>query len=282
MALLILMVTSGALAAMATWWALQRLQAEYSRYRANFQHEAQYGLADFFLFLDPTQVWSANLAFAFSVGIIFLALGAHPLVGGGAGVVVLALPRWFLVWARRKRLQRVDEQLPDFLLALAGTLRAGAGLQSGVRQVVRHSPRPLAQEVGLLLQQQRMGLAFDEALDALHGRVPTESIGLVVSAVKVAGQTGGSLAETLERIASTLRTRHQLLGRIRALTSQGRMQAWIMALLPVLLGFALHALDPPAMSRLWKSAEGLAVLALIVFLEVAGLVLVRRIVNIEV
>src|SRR5690606_32105140 len=108
------------------------------------------------------------------------------------------------------------------------------------------------------------------------------SVGLVVAAIKVAVHTGGSLAETLERISLTLRTRLQLLGKIRALTSQGRMQAWIMAGLPALLVFALHALDPDSMALLWRSAAGWAVIGLVVGLEAAGMYMVRRIVNIEV
>ncbi len=145
-----------------------------------------------------------------------------------------------------------------------------------------HAQRPLSQELGLLLQQQRMGLAFNDALDALHSRVATESVGLVVAAIKVAGQTGGSLAETLERISLTLRTRLQLLGKIRALTSQGRMQAWIMASLPIALALALHALDPLTMSQLRSTAIGWAVLLLVAVLEGVGMYLVRRIVSIEV
>jgi len=282
MAILILMLASGILAAVGAWATIQWLQKEYARYRTAFQHETVHGLADFFLFLDPAQLWGVNLILAVSLTALFLALTGYPLAAGLAGTMALALPRWLLAWARRLRLARIDGQLPDFLLALAGALRAGSGLQAGLRQVVQHTGRPLAQELGLLLQQQRMGLAFDDVLDALHKRVATESVGLVVAAIKVAGQTGGSLAETLERISFTLRTRLQLQGRIRALTSQGRMQAWIMAGLPVALAIALHALDPEAMEPLWLSAAGWGVLALVAILEGAGIFLVRRIVNIEV
>jgi len=282
MAILILMLATGLLAALVAWAALQRLLREYARYRASFQHHTEHRLADFFLFLDPGQVWGANLALATSIGILSLALGAHPLAAGLAVASLLALPRGLLARARRRRLRRIDEQLPDFLLALAGALRSGSGLQVGLRQVVQHSQRPLAQELGLLLQQQRMGLGFEEALEALQRRVATESMGLVVAAIKVAGHTGGSLAETLERISVTLRTRLQLLGRIQALTSQGRMQAYIMAALPVVLAVALHALDPQAMSALWQTAEGWAVLLLIGVLECGGIYMVRRIVNIDV
>lgn len=282
MALLILMLATGLSAALAAWVGMRLMQREYARYRASFQHDTVHGLEDFFLFLDVSQLWGVNVLLAVTLAALPLVMGAHSLWSAVVAVAVLAFPRWALSWARRRRSRRIDEQLPDFLLALAGALRAGSGLQSGLGLVARHSQRPLAQELGLLLQQQRMGLGFNDVLDALHGRVQTESVGLVVAAIKVAGHTGGSLAETLERISLTLRTRLQLLGKVRALTSQGRMQAWIMAGLPVLLILALHALDPETMALLWRSAIGWAVLALVVGLEITGLYLVRRIVDIEV
>lgn len=282
MAILILMLASGVLTAIAAGLALQRLQSEYARYRAAFRHEAVHGLADFFLFLDPGQLWGVNLITAAALAVLIYAVSGSAAAAVIVGAGALALPRWLLAWARRRRLRRIDAQLPDFLLALAGALRAGSGLQSGLRQVVDHAHGPLSQELRLILQQQRMGLAFNDALDGLLARVATESMGLVVAAIKVAGHTGGSLAETLERISFTLRTRLQLLGKVQALTSQGRMQAWIMAGLPVLLALALHALDPDAMSLLWRSPAGWGVLAMVAGLECLGIYLVRRIVNIEV
>lgn len=282
MAIIVLMAACGMLAGLAAWMLMQVLQKEYARYRTTFHSHAAHGLADFFLFVDPASLWGVNLIVAALPAIAILALGGRLIVAAGIALLALMLPRWGLAIARRRRLRRIDEQLPDFLLALAGALRAGSGLQSGLRQVAQHTGRPLGQELGLILQQQRMGLSFHEALDALQVRVPTESVGLVAAAIKVAVQTGGSLAETLERISSTLRTRLQLLGKIRALTSQGRMQAWIMAALPGLLVFALHGLDPDSMALLWSSPAGWAVLALVAGLEGVGVYFVRRIVNIEV
>lgn len=282
MAILILMLASATLAALFAWFVALWLQKEYARYRAVYQHDAVHGLADFFLFLDPAQLWGLNLVLALMLIAIVLLTGVNPAAAGMAGMMALVVPRWALGQARRRRLRRLDDQLPDFLLALAGALQAGSGLQSGLRQVVQHTKRPLAQEWGLLLQQQRMGMTLNDALDALHARAATESVGLVVAAIKVASQTGGGLAETLTRISATLRTRLQLLGKIRALTSQGRMQAWIMASLPLILAAAIYSLDPGAMSQLWGSALGWGVLVLIAMLELAGIALVRRIVDIEV
>src|SRR5699024_6287771 len=113
-------------------------------------------------------------------------------------------------------------------------------------------------------------------------RVPTEGVQLVVSALHIAIQTGGSLAQMLERIAATLRARLHLQGRIRALTAQGRMQAWVMAILPVALAAVLSWLDPEGMEKLWTTPQGWLIIAVVVGLELAGLLLIRRIVSIQV
>ncbi len=133
-----------------------------------------------------------------------------------------------------------------------------------------------------MLREQRMGVSFEHALSNLYRRVPTESLSLIVSALNIAAQSGGNLAETLERISATLRMRLHLLGRVRALTSQGRMQAWVMASLPPGLAFVLHWLDPDAMAALWYTPAGWLVLLVIVVLEATGIFVIRRIVQIDV
>ncbi|HLT99328.1 MAG TPA: type II secretion system F family protein [Burkholderiaceae bacterium] len=282
MAVVILMLATGVVATTAAWLGMQLLQREYGRYRVTFQQDAVSNLADFFVFLDPAQLWGANVSLAFAAAGLTLLVSESLVIAAAAGLATLLLPRCLLQWARHRRNRQIEEQLPDLLLALAGTLRSGAGLQKGLQQVCLHTRRPLSQELGLLLQQQRMGVSLAEALDALNRRIPNESIALVVAAIKVAGDTGGSLADTLEQISRTLRGRLQLIEKIRALTSQGRMQAWIMGSLPALLIVALNMLDPITMRALWTTPGGWLVLGVVFTLEFIGISLVRRIVKIEV
>ena len=124
--------------------------------------------------------------------------------------------------------------------------------------------------------------AEDEALEHLNMRMPAESTLLVVAAMRIAARTGGNLAEALDSIAHTLQARLRLQGRVQALTSQGRLQAWIMGALPLLLLAVLDWLEPDAMAPLWHTPQGWAVLALVATLEVLGLWLIRRIVQVDV
>lgn len=270
------------LVALVFWFTLRCLLRFYARYQEFFHSRAKTSLGEFFLFLDPAQLWTLNLVVCGGLTLCSYVVTGSSALAVLVGAFSLATPWCVLKSLRRRRLERLDQQLPDFLLALAGALRAGQGMQSALRQIVPQAPEPLSQEFGLMLREQRMGVALDDALSGLYRRITTEGMGLVVSSLKIAMQSGGNLAETLERIAATVRARLQLLGRIRALTAQGRMQAWIMALLPPGMVLILNELDPEAASALWHTTQGWLVLGAVAVLEVAGVLLIRRIVDIDV
>lgn len=279
----IIFVVSLAIAVtVATWFGMRAVKASYLRYQSAFQTKATASLGEFFLFLDASQLWSLNAALCCALTLVTYLLFQSFALCLLAGLVALALPPRLVVYLRRHRMAKFDQQLPDFLLALAGALRAGQGMQQAVRHIVEQAQAPLAQEFGLMLREQRMGVGFEDALSNLYVRMPTESTGLMVSSLKIAAHSGGNLAEALERLAQTMRSRLQLLGRIRALTSQGQLQAWIMACLPFALALVLDWLDPQSMALLWHSSAGWMVLGLIALLECAGVMLIRKIVRIDV
>ncbi|MBB5214387.1 type II secretion system F family protein [Parapusillimonas granuli] len=269
-------------AGIVSWYALKSFALGYGRYRQAFQKQAVDRLSEFFLFLDPAQLWVANLLACASVAALGLAFSGRLWLAGLCGGLALAVPQWGIRHLKRRRAASFEAQLPDLLMALAGALRAGSGMQSALQQIVAHAPAPLAQEFGLLLREQRMGISFEEALANLYRRMPTEGAGLAVSALTVAAHSGGSLAETLERISATLRARLQLLARVAALTSQGRLQAWVMAMLPIALAAVLNHLDPDSMRVLWEQPIGWSVLAAVAVLELTGILFIRRIVAIKV
>ncbi|MBF6617307.1 type II secretion system F family protein [Pollutimonas thiosulfatoxidans] len=264
------------------WFVLRHAGQGYRHYRQVLTSQAVDRLNDFFVFLDPAQLWVANLVACMVLALASYVLTEAILLTAATAIAALLAPQYVLRSVRRRRGQRFDEQLPDLLMALASALRAGSGLQSALRHIVAQSPAPLAQEFGFMLRQQRMGVAFDQALADLYGRMPSEGTSLVVSSLTIAAHSGGGLAEALERIAATLRARLHLLGRVHALTSQGRLQAWVMACLPLLLAVVLQRLDPESMQSLWSTPAGWAVIALIALLETVGIVLILRIVNIQV
>lgn len=268
--------------ALLTWVAIEAGTSGLQRYRASFTQRVRFQAREFFLFIDPRQLFIANLA-------------ATALIGAAAWLAfdsvvallpVLALmavvPRLLYAWMRKRRQFKFEEQLPDALMMLAGGMRAGAGLSSALNQLVAEARAPLAQEFSLMLREQRLGVTLEQSLNNLSRRMPTQTTTLVVSAMRIAVETGGGLAETLERTSHTIRNRLQMEGKIRALTAQGKMQAWVVGLLPLFLMFILNKMEPEAMGELWNTPLGWGVLAVIVFLEFMGVYVVRKIVTIDV
>jgi tight adherence protein B len=153
---------------------------------------------------------------------------------------------------------------------------------SAIRQVSAELAAPLVQEFQLIQHEQRLGVSLNDALENLTHRVPVQSVSLVVSAMRIASETGGGLAETLERTAATLRSQHAMELKIRALTSQGKLQAWVVGLLPLFLLWVLAHMEPEATSMLWTTRIGWGVLAAVAIMEFFGVWIIRRIVAIDV
>ena len=233
-----------------------RLQG--ARWRERFGTDLGLGLRQSFVYLDVDRLFMFNL----------LALGAVP------GVA--------LAWLRRERLKRLSAQWPDAVMLVASALRAGSSLAQGLGQAARELPAPAGLELSLTVREQRLGVSLDDAMAQLERRVRLEAVTLFAASVRIAQETGGNLAETLERLADTLRRKASLEGKIDALTAQGRMQGWVMAALPLAVGAALFAIEPQAMSPLVSTWQGWCVCAGVVLLEGLGLFFIRKIVSIDV
>ena len=269
-------------AATGCWLAHGWVTRAVSRYRQVYTDQAGAGLEEVFLFVDPRQLWVVNLALCGAAGLAGYGALDSVVVAAVARLAPVRLPHVLLGALRRRRQARFDRQLPDTLLTLASSLRAGGSVAAALRHIVEHADAPLSQEFGLMLRQQRLGLSFDATLVDLAARMPGEAVAVLVSALRISAQTGGNLAEALERISATLRATLQLQDRIRTLTAQGRMQAWVVGALAPLLALVLNALEPQAMAPLWHTPAGWGVLAVLASLQVTGMLWIRRIVRIDV
>ena len=280
--LLLITVVIALSAALLAWFAVDLGAVTLEKYRAQFTEKARFQAQEFFFFIDPRKLFLANVA-VMALGAVMVWVLTDSLILAVPAFFGLALlPRLLYAWLRKRRLRKFEEQLPDALMMLAGGLRAGASLTSAVQQLVAESQNPLAQEFSLVLREQRLGVSMEQSLNNLARRVPTQTTTLVVSALRIASETGGGLAETLERTSNTVRSRLQMEGKIDALTAQGKLQAWVVGSLPVLLMLVLNRMEPDAMGLLWHSRLGWATLAVLVFLEFMGVYLIRRITTIDV
>jgi tight adherence protein B len=268
--------------ALLVWSVTDLGGRQLASYRERFTRDTHFNLRELFLFADPSRLYAMNLAIMLLAAIVtFLLTHSQVLALIVAALLALA-PRLIFRWLRRRRIDQIEQQLPDALLMIAGAAKAGLSLASAVRQVSAELPPPLSQEFQLMQHEQRLGVSLNDALESLTHRVPVQSINLMVSAMRIASETGGGLAETLERTATTLRSQHAMELKIRALTAQGKLQAWVVGLLPVFLLWVLTKMEPDAMALLWTTRMGWGVIVAVVIMEFFGVWIIRRIVAIDV
>lgn len=264
------------------WGAIQLGAKGMSRHKEQFTQQTNRRMREMFLFMDPAQLYALHMTLVFAVAAVTWFMSNSESLALIAVAVVIMVPRAVLKWMRHKRLEVFEQQLPDALLVLAGSMRAGTSLSSAMQQLVRESQPPLSQEFDLLLREQRLGVSMDEALTHLNERLPLQSVTLTVAAMRVATQTGGGLAEALERASSTLREKLAMEGKIRSLTSQGKLQAVVVGLLPFAMLLALLKMEPEDMGKIFTTQVGWVVLGIVIFLEVCGVILIRKITDIDV
>jgi tight adherence protein B len=212
------------------------------------------------------------------VGLVFGSLAW----GVITGVVGFGLPTLAVRTLKKRRDAKFREQLVDALVNISNSLRAGFSLHQAFDLVQREMPNPISQEFRLLNQELRFGASMEDALGHLHDRMPSEDLDLVVTAITISRDVGGNLTEVFDNIASTIRARHRLYGKIRALTAQGKWQAALICSLPVLLGIGINMVNPALMEPVYRTVWGWGLIALIVLLQVLGVVFIMKIVNIDV
>jgi tight adherence protein B len=272
-----------ALAAITIIWAiLQIAESGLRRQKRSLQAQASGTLSEMFIFVDATKLFYMNvLAFVFVPAAIYV-MTENPVFAIGAAIAIIIGPRFMVAWLKKKRERKFEEQLPDALLMVAGTLRAGASLNVALESMVSESQPPVSQEFELMLREQRLGVDLDTALQNMERRMPLQDFIMVVAGMRISREVGGNLADTLQGIADTLRRKLTMEGKIQALTAQGRMQGIVMTCLPLFLMFILKYMEPEAMEPLFTTWYGWITLAFIIVAEFVGYFFIRKIVNIDV
>jgi tight adherence protein B len=225
------------------------------------------------------------LGFSFLAGVM-AGLAAYTVVNGffawGIFFLGAALPILQVSWKRRKRLLKFNSQLPDTLDLLSRSLAVGHAFSEALQQVSSEMPDPIAMEFRIAFEEQKLGLSTKLALDRLTERVPLPDLRLCVTAMHIQRETGGNLAEILERVAQTIRERFKLMEDFRTMTTSSRASAWILCGLPFALVFLLTVINPDYMSKLLYDQRGHYVIALAIVLQLIGMVMIRSILKIKV
>jgi tight adherence protein B len=200
------------------------------------------------------------------------------LLGAMAALLILAYVR--MRQGRRKR--AFTDQLPNMLTLLVGALRAGFGLTQALDTIRPQLPAPTSVELGRAMRAVKLGLPVARALDEMADRAGSDDLALVVTAINVQRELGGNLAQTLDIISETVRDRIRIKREIDVFTSQQRLTGIILALLPIGLGIVLYIMNPEYMKHLFDPGITRIMLVAAVVMEIAGFLVIRKMLDIEV
>jgi tight adherence protein B len=191
----------------------------------------------------------------------------------------IAIPALFVKFSARRRLNAFEAQLPETLITMAASLKAGHAFNAALSSVVKEGAEPTSKELARVAQEIALGMPSEQALEAMAKRMDSTNFGFVVMAVNIQRTVGGSLAEILDMVADTVRQRQQFSRKVKALTAQGRMSAYVLVAMPFLMGLAIFALNPKYMSVLFTTSAGKAMVGMSLVMMAIGGVIIRKIVS---
>lgn len=214
--------------------------------------------------------------------VLGIALPAAGILALLAGLLAGALP-WLHVLRRRdKRMTRLGEQLPDALDLIARGLRAGHAFNACLQMADEELPDPIAGELRTVHDEITYGVSLQQAFVHLAERVPSTDVRYFTIAVLVQRESGGNLTELLTKLSELIRARGRLMGRVRVLSAQGRMSAWVLAVMPFVLGAGLYFANPGFMGPMFTDPIGTTIIKWLLIMMAAGILVMRRIVRIRV
>ncbi len=204
------------------------------------------------------------------------------LIGMVFAIVGFFAPRFYVGYRKRQRLHAFNDQLGDTISLLANSLRSGFSIVQSMETVAEQLPDPIASEFHRVGQEIGLGLNYEEALNNMLRRVPSEDLDLMITAVNIQGRVGGNLAEILDTIGHTIRERVRIKGEIRVLTAQQMISGYILTGLPIVLGLVLYLINKEYIGRMFQDPCGWIMLGTSVVMITIGFLIIRKIVDIEV
>jgi len=211
-----------------------------------------------------------------------LGTGMHIAISCSFAAAGAVLPFGYVLFKRKRRLKAFAVKLPDAMELLSRALRAGHSLAAGFSLVAEEMKDPIGGEFAQVFEEQNLGVSQEDALRSLADRVPNMDLRFFVTAIILQRQTGGDLAEILDKIGRLIRERFQIWGQIQALTGEGRLSGIVLLALPPALFLAVYRLNPDYVMVLFTDPLGQQMLAGGVVMQVLGALVIRKIINIKV
>ena len=224
----------------------------------------------------------------FSLTLFFIAIvGGQllhwpPVISIVVGVLLFSIPHLIVSAKHRLRVKRFLNHFPDALEMFARSLRAGHSFTGAIQLVAQEMPDPIGPEFQKVFEEQNLGIPFRQALIGMTDRVDTLDVKLFVTAILIQRETGGNLAEIIDKISHVIRERFRVQGQLKIFTAQARMSGWILSLLPIGVAVLIGIMNPEYMKPLWFERTGRILIVVAVILQVLGALAIRKIIRIKI
>jgi tight adherence protein B len=246
----------------------------------NFWQKMSVRLEQADLPLRTAELFYIQMASAMLFGFIMAFILGHRGIFAFAALIVGGLvPAFYVRFKAKKRLSMFENQLPETLITMAASLKAGHAFNSAVQMCVQEGAEPTAKEFSRVVAEIQLGAQSEVALQAMADRMNSYNFGFVVMAVNIQRTVGGSLADILDMVSDTVRQRQQFEKKVKALTAQGRMSAYVLIAMPFLMGLAIFALNPSYMSILFTSTMGRVMIGGSLVMMAIGSLIIKKIVS---
>ena len=219
---------------------------------------------------------ASGIGLAIIGSVLFGITGIFALIPMAIGV---AIPLMVVKVIAKRRIAAFESQLPETLITLAASLKAGHAFNSALNSVVREGIEPTSTELARVASEIQLGMPSEQALESMAKRMGSTNFGFVVMAVNIQRTVGGSLADILDMVADTVRLRQQFHRKVKALTAQGRMSAYVLLAMPFLMGLAIFALNQKYIMILFTSTAGNMLIGGGLFMMAIGAVIIQKIVS---
>jgi tight adherence protein B len=238
------------------------------------------------LLLERADIPLRPAEFVYISGGAGLGLGLLVALSGASPIAILifmclggSLPLAWAWFKAGRRLKAFENQLPDILITVAASLKAGHSFRQGLQSVVEEGQPPASKEFKRVLTETRLGRPMDEALQAMGERVGSNNLDFVITAVTIQRQVGGSLAGLFDMVADAVRQRQQFQRKIKGLTAMGRMSAYVLIGLPFFVAFCLTILNAEYMSPLFHTSTGHKLIGLGLGMMLVGSAVLKKMVS---
>ncbi len=284
--------SAGLAALFATLVIIDFITYTSNQYKEKFDEEIAVDLDDLFLQMPPSKIFDLSLALGGIVSLLTIfvvgfsgeswswaKVGIATFLLGGTAFI---FPRIYLKYLRKKRLKDFNIQLEDALTSMSSALKAGFSINQAIEVIVNERKRPISVEFRLLVQELRLGIPLEDALQNMVDRIQSEDFELVATAIATARETGGELTVTLERLASMIRERMRIKGKLDAMTAQGKIQAYVIGGMPFLFMFVLTYVAPEMMSAFFNNLAGIIAIIAAGVWTIIGFFVIRKITTIDI